>query len=107
MAPSNGDRAGRPTAGIHRPPPPKKKPDCLLRGSPAVKVAGFNQGNHRQPEAIGVPSKSRFYLELVVVVDAETPAELVEAFAAQALRPMLTAADKANRVKNLMYFILL
>jgi hypothetical protein len=31
----------------------------------------------------------------------------VEAFAAQALRPMLTAADKANRVKNLMYFILL
>jgi hypothetical protein len=46
-------------------------------------------------------------LALVVVVDAEVPAELVEAFAAQALRPMLTAAEKANRVKNLMYFILL
>jgi hypothetical protein len=47
------------------------------------------------------------YLEVVDVVDAETPEELVEAFAAQALRPMHTAADKANRVRDLMYFILL
>jgi hypothetical protein len=40
-------------------------------------------------------------------VDAETPEEPADVFAAQALRPMLTAADKANRVKNLMDFILL
>ncbi len=41
----------------------------------------------------------------VVVVDAETPEELVVAFAAQALRPLITAADTANRAKYLMYFI--
>ncbi len=41
----------------------------------------------------------------VVVVDAETPEELVVAFAAQASRPPMTAADNANRAKYLMYFI--
>ncbi len=41
----------------------------------------------------------------VVVVDAETPEELVVAFAAQALRPLITTADNANRAKYLMYFI--
>jgi hypothetical protein len=45
-------------------------------------------------------------LELVVVVEAVVPV-LVEVFDAQALRPMLTAAVKANRVKNLINFILL
>ena len=43
---------------------------------------------------------------LVVVVDAETPEELVEAFAAQALRLLRAAAAKAIRAKNLMVFIL-
>ncbi len=43
---------------------------------------------------------------LVVVVDAETPEELVEAFAAQALRLLRAAAAKAIRAKYLMVFIL-
>ncbi len=48
------------------------------------------------------------HLELVVVVaGVEVVVVLVEALSAQALKPMLTAADKANRVKNLMCFILL
>lgn len=42
----------------------------------------------------------------MVVVDAETPEELVEAFAAQALRLLRAAAAKAIRAKNLMVFIL-
>jgi hypothetical protein len=45
-------------------------------------------------------------LEVVVVV-AGVVVVVVEALSAQALRPMLTAADKANRVKNLIVFILL
>ena len=45
------------------------------------------------------------YLLLVVVVDAETPEELVEAFDWQALRLLRAAAAKAIRAKNLMVFI--
>ena len=52
-----------------------------------------------------MPWYARNYLLLVVVVDAETPEELVEAFAAQALRLLRAAAAKAIRAKNLMVFI--
>ena len=43
----------------------------------------------------------------VVVVEAETPEELAEVFASQALRALKAAAVKANRVKNLMVFIMI
>ncbi len=42
-----------------------------------------------------------------VVVEAETPVEPAEVFASQALRALKAAAVMANRVKNLMVFILI
>ena len=45
------------------------------------------------------------YLLLVVVVEAETPDELAVVFAAQAPR-VNAAAARANRVRDLMVFIM-
>ncbi len=45
-------------------------------------------------------------LVLLVVVEAETPEEPAEAFDSQALRALRAAAVRANRVKNLMVFII-
>jgi hypothetical protein len=87
----------------------KQKPDCPLgQGNPACRRCWFNPGAHaRTARNRQRPRLKPIHFELVVVVDAETPEEPADVFAAQALRPMLTAADKANRVKNLMDFILL
>ncbi len=75
-----------------------------MRDNPAWLEVGAFRKTRRGYEFQRRLLRERFYLA-VVVVDAETPEELVVAFAAQALRPLMTAADNANRAKYLIYFI--
>ena len=63
------------------------------------------QSDSLEADAAGVPSTG-YLLLVVVVVEAETPEEPAEAFDSQALRALRAAAVKANRVKNLMVFII-
>lgn len=58
----------------------------------------------REPDLLS--AKHNYLLLVVVVVEAETPEEPAEALDSHALRALKAAADKANRVKNLMVFII-
>ncbi len=52
-------------------------------------------------------TERRYFVLVEVVVEAETPDEPAEVFASQALSALRAAAVKANRLKNLMVFIMI